>query len=150
MLSSVPHGAAYIVAAAILIGAIGSLAPLVRALGYYRALGRLIPPRREDIADHENIAAAQAAGYKEIVLDRGASYGANRFEITLEKPIAGEPGASGGMRRAYGRGSTQAAAEKQALAALNEQRVHRYGREGGNKGAPTAEASTSTSTRGIA
>lgn len=88
------------------------------------------------MADHASIAAATAAGYKEIVLDRGASANvATRYEVTLEKPIVGEPGSSGGMLRAFGQGSTQAAAEAQALAALNEQRAHRYGRGGGNKGA---------------
>jgi hypothetical protein len=87
------------------------------------------------MADLASIAAAQTAGYKEIVLDRGSTYGATRFEVTLEKPIVGESGASGGVLRSYGQGSTQAAAEAQALAGLNEQRAHRYGRAGGNKGA---------------
>jgi hypothetical protein len=86
------------------------------------------------MADLANLAASVAAGYKEIVNDKGASFGANRFTVTLEKPTVGEPGATGGLLRSYGQGATQAAAEAQALAALNEQRAHRYGRAGGNVG----------------
>jgi hypothetical protein len=127
-MNCIPDGAAYTAAVALLAR---SLAPLIRAVAYHRALGCLIPSERH-MADHASIAAATAAGYKEIVLDRGVSYGATRFEVTLE-PIVGEPGALGTMFRAFGQGSTQAAAEAVALAALNEQRAHRYGCAGGNE-----------------
>jgi hypothetical protein len=79
------------------------------------------------MADLASIAAATTAGYKEIVLDRGASYGADRFFVTLEKHLTGDVGQSGAPFRAYGQGATQAAAETQALAGLNAQRFHRYG-----------------------
>lgn len=45
----------------------------------------------------------------------------------LEKRLTGG-GHSGVMFRAIGEGATQGAAETQAVAALNEQRAHRYGR----------------------
>lgn len=79
-----------------------------------------------------NIAAATAAGYKEVVTDRGASFAnpAVRYEVLLEKPVVGEPGkATPQPIRAYGQGSSQANAETQALAALNGQRDHRYGKD---------------------
>jgi hypothetical protein len=82
------------------------------------------------MADHANLAAALAAGYKEIVNDKGGS-GADRFTVTLEKQLVGESGRSGTMFRAFGQGSTQVDAEAVALAALNEQRA--YCRAGGNK-----------------
>jgi hypothetical protein len=85
------------------------------------------------MADHANLAAALAAGFKEIVNDKGGS-GADRFTVTLEKQLVGEPGRSGRIFCATGQGSTQAAAEAVALAALNEQRAYRYGRSGGNRG----------------
>jgi hypothetical protein len=79
------------------------------------------------VADLASIAAAQTAGYKEIVNDKGASYGADRFFVTLEKHLTGDVGQTGAPWRAYGQGATQAAAETQALAGLNKQRFHRYG-----------------------
>lgn len=51
--------------------------------------------------------------------------------MTLEKPILGFAGSGGGMLRAYGAGSTQAAAEAQALAGLNGQRKLRYDQNAG-------------------
>jgi hypothetical protein len=80
-----------------------------------------------------NIAAAVAAGYKEIATDRGpqTQFGTQpaqpRWVVRLEKPITGEPGFSGGLYVAHGEGATQVAAEAVALAALNTQRGHRYG-----------------------
>lgn len=78
-----------------------------------------------------NIAAATAAGYSETVLDRGASFtpASVRFEVTLEKLLVGEPTSSGGPIRAFGQGASQVAAEAVALAALNQQRYKRYGRD---------------------
>lgn len=79
-----------------------------------------------------NIAAATAAGYTETVLDRGASApAATRFEVVLEKHLVGEPGRTGVRTRAYGQGANQGAAETVALAALNFQRDHRYGKDNG-------------------
>jgi hypothetical protein len=92
------------------------------------------------MADLASIAAAQSAGYKETVNDKGASFGADRFTVTLEKHLVGEPGgSSGGPWRAYGQGATQAAAETQALAALNAQRAHRYAGTGPHGGALTID-----------
>jgi hypothetical protein len=82
-----------------------------------------------------NIAAATAAGYKETVLDRGASFSPAgvRFEVTLEGQQVGEPGGQSHVQlRAFGQGSSQANAETVALAALNNQRLHRYGADSGS------------------
>jgi hypothetical protein len=80
------------------------------------------------MADLASISAAATAGYSETVNDKGATYpdSAHRFTVTLEKFVRGAPGYSGAPIRAYGQGSTQAAVEAQALAALNAQRSHRY------------------------
>lgn len=81
-----------------------------------------------------NIAAATAAGYKEVVLDRGASFtpAARRFEVLLEKQLIGEPGFEANiMIRALGQGLDQPTAEGVALAALNAERLHRYGADTG-------------------
>jgi hypothetical protein len=79
--------------------------------------------------DHASIAAAVTAGYKETVLDRGASFtpASRRFQVVLDKPITGEPGMSGGRLESTGEGANQAAAETVALAAINNIRAHRYG-----------------------
>lgn len=80
--------------------------------------------------DHANIAAAVAAGYKEVVLDRGATFtpASRRFQVVLDKPVVGEqPGQSGFRLEATGEGASQVAAEAVALAALNNLRAHRYG-----------------------
>jgi hypothetical protein len=83
------------------------------------------------MADHASVAAAITAGYKQITLDRGAgALSATRWEVTLEKQVLGESGADNSRIRAMGQGSSQAAAEAVALAALNKQRAHRYGRTG--------------------
>lgn len=84
-----------------------------------------------------NIAAAVAAGYKEVATDRGpqTQFGSQpaqpRWIVTLEKPLRGEVGFSGVTWRAHGEGATQVAAEAIALAALNTQRGHRYGTDSG-------------------
>jgi hypothetical protein len=72
--------------------------------------------------DLANIAAATAAGWKEIVQRPGDG----TYVVHLEKWMTGAPGASGYMLRASGHASTQVAAEAQALASLNEQRRLRY------------------------
>jgi hypothetical protein len=84
------------------------------------------------MADLASIAAANTAGYSETVNDKGATYpdSTHRFTVTLEKFVRGAAGYSGVPIRAYGQGSTQAAAEAQALAALNAQRSHRYATTG--------------------
>lgn len=77
-------------------------------------------------SDHATHAAAVTAGYTSTATDRGAN--ANpRWQVVLEKRLTGA-GSSGVMFRAIGEGASQAAAEAQALAALNAQRAHRYGR----------------------
>lgn len=81
-----------------------------------------------------NIAAATAAGYKEVVTDRGASFNpaAVRFEVLLEKQVIGEPAfESNIIIRALGQGTNQANAETVALNALNAERLHRYGADTG-------------------
>ena len=82
-----------------------------------------------------NVAAAVAAGYKEIVVDRGPQVQAPgnrqvplpRFFVRFEKPLAGESGQSGSLYEASGEGATQVAAETVALSNLNFKRGHRYG-----------------------
>jgi hypothetical protein len=60
--------------------------------------------------------------------------------VTLEKHIDGRP------VRAYGQGSSQAAAEAQALAGLNGFRKHRYGADTAlNKKPATGAAFTADS-----
>lgn len=82
-----------------------------------------------------NIAAAVAAGYKDTVLDRGASFSpaSLRYEVTLEGQQVGEPSSQSHIQlRAFGQGASQAAAETVALNALNNQRLHRYGADSGS------------------
>jgi hypothetical protein len=89
-----------------------------------------------DLADHT---AATTAGYKRIQIDRGAS-ASPRYTSTYEKQLVGEPGASGSMFRATGSSDvSQAAADTQALSALNGQRKHRYAGTGGYGGSLTAD-----------
>ena len=84
-----------------------------------------------DLAAHAN---ATAAGYARTQTDRGASFGVNRFISVYEKPVVGVQG-SGGVLRATGiSGVSQAAADTAALAALNAQRGHRYGKGSANTG----------------
>lgn len=81
-----------------------------------------------------NFAAATAAGYTEIALDRGASYlpATRRWLVTLEKMLTGEPASEATIIvRAVGESDTQANARTQAVAALNGQRLHRYGADTG-------------------
>ena len=79
---------------------------------------------------HASLAAAVTAGFKSVATDRGAGHlpASERWEVTVEKHIVGGLGRRGGLMRAYGVGSSQAAAETRALAALEEQRSWRYGR----------------------
>ena len=75
------------------------------------------------MADLVNIAAATAAGYKELVLTKGGiTY------VTLEKMLAGPQGGDVYTLRAHGEGANQGTAETAALASLNAQRADRYGR----------------------
>jgi hypothetical protein len=84
-----------------------------------------------DLADH---VAATTAGYKRIQIDRGAG-SSPRYSSTYEKQLVGEPGASGSMFRATGTSDvSQAAADSQALSALNGQRRHRYAGPGSYAG----------------
>lgn len=79
--------------------------------------------------DHASIAAATTAGYKEIVTDRGASFSpaSRRFIVVLEKMLVGAASEGQFRSESSGEGSTQAAAEAVALAALNNKRANRYG-----------------------
>jgi hypothetical protein len=69
-----------------------------------------------------SIGAATAAGFVEVVQRPGDG----SYVVHLEKWMTGAPGASGYFMRAHGHVSSQAAAEAQALASLNEQRRLRY------------------------
>lgn len=99
-----------------------------------------------------NIAAAQAAGYVEIVLDRGAQVQQPgniqapqpRFQVKLEGQVVGQPGASGSRVEFIGEGATQVAAEAVALSNLNGWRANRYGSDsaGANSGTPGVPPAT--------
>lgn len=78
------------------------------------------------MADLASIAGATGAGYKEIVIQKGA----NLFQVILEKTLTGSSGQDISQIRAYGEGTTQAAAETVALAGLNHQRDIRSRRGG--------------------
>ena len=79
-------------------------------------------------------AAAETAGYKFTTTDRGAS-AVPRYFTVAEKHLTGGSGQTGAPTRAYGEGASQAAAEAQAVAALDAQRNVRYGHAaaGGSK-----------------
>jgi hypothetical protein len=79
-------------------------------------------------ADLANLAAAVTAGYAEVVTVGSDA----RYVVLLEKSLVGDPdGGSGQPFRAYGTGGSQATAETQALAALNQKRLQRYGADTG-------------------
>lgn len=74
------------------------------------------------MSDFANLAAATAAGWKEVI-HRPAD---GTYLVHLERWMSGAPGQSGYYLRSHGHGSSLAAAEAQALAGLNEQRRQRY------------------------
>jgi hypothetical protein len=74
------------------------------------------------MSDFANIAAATAAGWKQVTQRPGDG----SYVVHLERWMTGAPGASGFFLRAHGHASSQAAAEAQALSSLNEQRRLRY------------------------
>jgi hypothetical protein len=93
-----------------------------------------------------NAAAAVSAGYIKTQTDFGAT--ANpRYMTVFSKPLTGLEGQSGNELRARGYSNVDAAtADTVALAALNNQRLHRYGdaAAGGSKSStnPTGAALT--------
>lgn len=96
-----------------------------------------------DLADWT---AAAAAGYVRVQLDKGAA--ANpRYYTTIEKHLIGAVGDGQHRIRAEGESNvSQAAADSQALAALNGQRKSRYGAStavgtSGRGGAHTVDSS---------
>lgn len=80
------------------------------------------------ISIHED---ALAAGFKRSQLDRGVAGGVRgepRYTTVYDKHLTGAQGYAGGPFRARGSSDTsQAAADSQALAALDYQRGYRYG-----------------------
>ena len=84
--------------------------------------------------DHASAAAAVTAGYREVAIDRGATFaGPERFYHSFQKPSIGVAG-SGGLIRADGYGSSAGAAQTMALSALNAQRKLRYAAGSANTG----------------
>lgn len=82
-------------------------------------------------ADLANAAAAVSAGYSKTQIDMGAGK-SPRYRTVLEKYVTGDS-ASGSPLRAYGESDVSAAAaDTQAVNALNKQRQHRYGTDGTN------------------
>lgn len=79
------------------------------------------------MSDHADHAAASGAGWQRIQIDRGAAKNP-RFLSRYEKSVIGGAGDSGVLLKADGESNaSQAAADLQALAALNGQRKLRYG-----------------------
>jgi hypothetical protein len=77
------------------------------------------------ITGYANVAAAQAAGWTRIPIDRGVGK-SPRYIPVLEKWLVGEAGSSGYMHRAQGDSDVdQGTADAQAVASLNGQRKHR-------------------------
>lgn len=66
--------------------------------------------------------AVDDGGYSETITQENDG----SYFVTLERHLVGPDGEGGFELRAYGHGSDQAAAETQALAALNAQRAYRY------------------------
>ena len=80
------------------------------------------------MTDLANLAAATAAGYKLIEHDSGVVGDGKRFKSTLEKYVTGGATQAGTLIRADGFDVTsQANARTNAVAALNQQRKHRWG-----------------------
>ncbi len=94
-------------------------------------------------SDHASIAAAQTAGFIVQQKDNGAGK-TPRFITVIEKHITGDTD-SGHVVRGDGESQvSQAAADTQALAAINGWRKHRYGTDGTNvnKGSGSGNALT--------
>jgi hypothetical protein len=92
------------------------------------------------MADHANIAAAQAAGYTVTRHDRGASSTLPRYTTVIEKWLVGEAGQNGFPLRATGESNVSAnAADSAALASLNSQRSYRYAGKGSHGGSLTID-----------
>lgn len=72
------------------------------------------------MADLANIAAATAAGYKEVATQKGSLW-----QVTLEKTMTDTGGHDIVLHKSHGEGASQGAAETVALAALNTQRDER-------------------------
>jgi hypothetical protein len=97
------------------------------------------------VADLASIAAATAAGYKLVQTDRGIAGLADRYYVTLEKPITGDPdGGSGGLFAATAYGATSTTAKTNALAALNNNRKMRYGADTGTVSTGKRQSSSHT------
>lgn len=86
------------------------------------------------VIDFANAAAAVAAGYKEVDLDRGASFtpASRRWTVLLEKQLTGEPAFEANIIiRAIFEADTQVNAQVGCTNALNQERKHRYGADTG-------------------
>jgi hypothetical protein len=87
------------------------------------------PPTKErEMSDLASAAAAVAAGYIKTQTDRGAGAGSPRYITTFDKLVIGGGDEAHANTRAVGTSdASAAAADTQALAALNGQRNIRYG-----------------------
>lgn len=93
---------------------------------------------------HANIAAVQAAGFLVTQTDRGATFGNDRFLTVIQKWMTGG-GTSGHLLKAHGVSSvSQAAADTNAVAALNKQRDLRYGAAAAGGGVDHTSTSLTT------
>jgi hypothetical protein len=109
------------------------------------------------ITDFATPAAAVTAGYAKTQVDRGAAPATPnfngsqplRYQTKFEKPVTGSNFDSGFRLEAFGESAASAAAaDTQALNALNALRRHRYGgapgRASGDGDSPTVEGGTMT------
>ena len=91
------------------------------------------------VTDHANNAAAVAAGWGRVQLDRGAGK-SPRFITRYERPLIGSTGQSGFLSvHEAGSDVDQATADTQALVSLNIFRRHRYG---GSSGRASGDANS--------
>lgn len=90
--------------------------------------------------------AATNAGWRRIQIDRGASVNP-RYQTRYEKWVTGATNEGGALLKADGVSNVdQATADSQALAALNGQRLHRYGSSSGLNKNPVGNAHTADAT----
>jgi len=107
------------------------------------------------VTDFASAAAAVSGGYTKVQVDRGATPGpqdknpAPRFATVFSKPVTGAAGDSGRQLEGHGESSVSAAAaDTQALAALNANRRHYYagspGRASGSSESPSGRGGAHT------
>ena len=109
------------------------------------------------VSDFANAAAAVSGGYVKTQIDRNAQQSINsqdkspapRFLTVFSKPVTSAAGDSGRVLEAHGESNVSAAAaDTQAVAALNKVRQHYYGgspgRASGDANSPSGKGGSHT------